>query len=239
MRDRGADSERLGSSARLMTQSGRSVAGRLVPSWRLMKLDYAAMISYSPTIRPASLQDVGALAELVNFAGEGLPFYLWGKMAKDGEDPWSIGRTRASREEGSFSYRNAIVIEENHTVAACLIGYRLSDEPERIDEANMPAMFIPLQQLENLALGTWYVNVLASYPQWQKRGFGTALLKYAEKLAITAGAKKGMSVIVADNNIVARRLYERMGYRHMAEQPMVKEKWESLGSDWVLLAKEV
>jgi len=197
------------------------------------------MISSSPTIRPASLQDAGALAELVNFAGEGLPFYLWAKMAQDGEDPWSVGRARASREEGSFSYRNAIVIEDDHAVAACLIGYPLSDEPESIDEANMPAMFIPLQRLENLAPGTWYVNVLASYPQRRKRGFGTALLKYAEKLAVTAGAKKGMSVIVADNNIAAQRLYERMGYRYFAERPMVKEKWESPGSAWVLLVKEI
>jgi ribosomal protein S18 acetylase RimI-like enzyme len=196
------------------------------------------MISISPKIRPASLQDVGALAELVNFAGEGLPLYLWEKMAQDGEDPWSVGRTRASREEGSFSYRNAIVIEHDHAVAACLIGYPLSEEPETIDEANMPAMFVPLQQLENLASGTWYVNVLASDPKWRNRGLGTLLLKHAEQLAATAGVKNGMSVIVADNNISARRLYERMGYRQIANRPMVKENWESSGSAWVLLMKE-
>jgi ribosomal protein S18 acetylase RimI-like enzyme len=196
------------------------------------------MISISPKIRPASLQDVGALAELVNFAGEGLPLYLWEKMAQDGEDPWSVGRTRASREEGSFSYRNAIVIEHDHAVAACLIGYPLSEEPETIDEANMPAMFVPLQQLENLASGTWYVNVLASDPKWRNRGLGTLLLKHAEQLAATAGVKNGMSVIVADNNISARRLYERMGYRQIANRPMVKENWESSGSAWVLLTKK-
>ena len=197
------------------------------------------MITSSPSIRPATLLDVQALAQLVNFAGEGLPFYLWAKMAKDGEDPWSVGRARAGREEGSFSYRNAAIIEEDRTVAACLIGYPLSDKPEAIDEANMPAMFVPLQQLENLAPGTWYVNVLASYPQWRKRGFGTALLKHAEKLAVAGGVKKGMSVIVADNNIAARGLYERVGYRQVADRPMIKENWESAGSAWVLLVKEI
>lgn len=195
------------------------------------------MIAPSQSIRSATLQDASALAELVNFAGEGLPLYLWTKIAKSGEDPWSVGRARARREEGSFSYRNATIIDQDRRVAACLIGYPLSEEPAAIDETTMPAMFVPLQQLENLAPGTWYVNVLATYPEWRNKGLGTALLNHAEKLALTSGAKKGMSVIVADNNKAARRLYERIGYRQVADRPMVKENWESPGSAWILLMK--
>jgi ribosomal protein S18 acetylase RimI-like enzyme len=189
-------------------------------------------------IRPATLQDADALAALVNFAGEGLPLYLWTKMAKEGEDPWAVGRARARREEGSFSYRNAAVIEREGAVAACLIGYPLADAPEAIG-ADMPGMFVPLQELENLAPGTWYVNVLAGYPQWRGQGFGAALLQHAETLARTAGVKNGMSVIVADNNAGARRLYERAGYREVAKRPMVKESWASASSAWVLLTKQL
>ena len=195
------------------------------------------MVTSSPSIRPATPQDSAALAELVNFAGEGLPLYVWAKIAKDGEDPWAVGRARAAREQGSFSYRNASVIEQDGAVAAALIGYALPDVPEAIG-ANMPAMFVPLQELENLAPGTWYVNVLASYPQWRKKGLGTALLAHAETLAEAASTKRGMSVIVADNNVGARRLYERMGYRERAKRPMVKESWQSSGAAWVLLAHE-
>jgi len=195
------------------------------------------MIAPSQSIRSATLQDASALAELVNFAGEGLPLYLWTKIAKSGEDPWSVGRARARREEGSFSYRNATIIDQDRRVAACLIGYPLSEEPAAIDETTMPAMFVPLQQLENLAPGTWYVNVLATYPEWRNKGLGTALLNHAEKLALTSDAKKGMSVIVADNNKAARRLYERIGYRQVADRPMVKENWENPGSAWILLVK--
>ena len=57
------------------------------------------MITSPQSIRPATPQDAGALAALVNFAGEGLPSYLWTKMAMSGEDPWSVGRARARREE--------------------------------------------------------------------------------------------------------------------------------------------
>jgi ribosomal protein S18 acetylase RimI-like enzyme len=195
------------------------------------------MVAPPPSIRPATPQDAAALAELVNFAGEGMPLYVWAKIAKDNEDPWAVGRARAARAQGSFSYRNASLIEQADAVAAALIGYLLPDVPEAID-AKMPAMFVPLQELENLAPSTWYVNVLASYPQWRKQGLGAALLAHAETLAEAAGAKKGMSVIVADNNVGARRLYERMGYRERAKRPMVKEGWQSSGSAWVLLLKE-
>jgi ribosomal protein S18 acetylase RimI-like enzyme len=190
----------------------------------------------SPLIRPATLQDADALAELVNYAGQGLPLYLWAKMAEDGEDAWAVGRARARREDSSFSYKNAAIIEQDQAVAACLVGYPTLDEPEAIDDA-MPAMFVPLQQLENLAPGTWYVNVLASYPQWRNKGFGTTLLKHAETLAGLARVRNGMSVIVADNNSAARRLYERLGYRQVADRPMIKENWDGPGSKWVLLTK--
>jgi ribosomal protein S18 acetylase RimI-like enzyme len=176
------------------------------------------------------------LAKLIDFAGEGLPSYLWRRMAEPGEDVWDVGRRRARREEGSFSYRNAVVLEEDGRVVACLIGYPLPDEPEPIDPAQMPAMFVPLQELENLAPGTWYVNVLATYPEHRGHGHGTRLLGLAEDLAAEAGSR-GLSIIVSDANAGARRLYERSGYRPAAERAMVREEWANAGVNWVLLLR--
>ena len=126
------------------------------------------------------------MADFVHFASEGLALYLWTKMAGPGGDPWSIGRERASRGTGGFSYRNTIVVEQDGQVVAGLIGYALPDHSEPIDDA-MPAMFVPLQELENLAPGTWYVNVLAAYPEHRGRGYGGALLAVADRLAADRG----------------------------------------------------
>ena len=92
------------------------------------------MIELDPPYRRATPEDAAALAELVNFAGEGLPFYLWDKMA-------------------------------------------------------------------------------------------------------AAAGKSGLSIIVADGNSDARRLYERWGCRQVAQRPMVKEAWDNPGLNWVLLVK--
>lgn len=185
--------------------------------------------------RPATLADAPILAELVNHAGEGLPLYLWGKMAEPGESAWEVGRRRAAREEGAFSYRNATVIEHAGECAGMLIGYDIPDQPEPIG-ADMPAMFVPLQELENLAPGSWYVNVLAVQPRFRNLGLGTRLLGRADEIGRARG-KRGMSVIVSDSNPGAQRLYERCGYRVAAKRPKVKEGWQNSGLDWVLLAK--
>lgn len=187
--------------------------------------------------RRAGPDDAHQLAELVNMAGEGLPLYLWSRMAEPGEDPWDVGRRRAGREEGSFSYRNAVVVEEEGEVISCLIGYPLPDEPEPIDYDTMPAMFVPLQELENLAPRTWYVNVLATYPTHRGKGHGARLLDIAERLAAETERAR-LSVIVSDANAGGRRLYERSGYREVATRPKVKDDWENPGKNWVLLVKE-
>ncbi len=189
-------------------------------------------------LRQATIADAAALAAFVNMAGEGLPLYLWTKMAGLGEEAWDVGRRRAMRESGGFSYRNAILLEEHGRVVACLVGYKLPKAPEPIDYTALPPMFVPMQELENLAPGTWYVNVLACHPAERGKGYGARLLSEAEERASASGCG-GLSIIVSDANAGARRLYERHFYREIARRRMVKEDWENPGESWVLLVKDL
>ncbi len=197
-----------------------------------------AMINLNPPYRYATRNDALPMAELINIAGEGMPLYLWTNMAEPGVSPWDIGLQRATRESGSFSYRNTIVREDSGNVVAALMGYPLADSPDPVDYDEMPPMFVPLQQLEDLVAGTWYVNVLAAYPDCRGKGYGTDLLAIAEQLAVETG-RSGLSIIVSDANGGARRLYERSGYVEIATRPMIKESWETAGENWVLLEKRL
>jgi hypothetical protein len=109
--------------------------------------------------RRATMDDIGPLAQLVEFASEGLALYLWAKLAGGRHDPWCVGRERVGSETGALSYRNAVIAELAGRPAAGLIGYSLPDQPESIS-VKLPAILVPLHELMNLALGTRYIHVL-------------------------------------------------------------------------------
>jgi ribosomal protein S18 acetylase RimI-like enzyme len=190
------------------------------------------MIPLAPPLRLARAEDGPVLARLVNYAGEGMPLHLWTQMAGDGEDPWEIGARRqaAKAERGQI-----VVIDQGAGAVAGLTGYRI-DGPEPVDE--LPPLFRPLQELENLAPGSWYVNVLAAVPAARGRGLGTRLLGVAEDIARDEGLAR-LSIIVADDNAGARRLYGRQGYAEAARRSMVTDGWRTHGSEWVLLLKDI
>src|SRR5215207_142926 len=98
----------------------------------------------APLYRPASKADAAALAVLVDIAGEGLPAYLWSTLKAPGQSILEVGRERAARETGGFSYRNAVVAEVDGEVAGCLIGYRLDDPYDLSGFEQLPPLVRPL-----------------------------------------------------------------------------------------------
>ena len=187
--------------------------------------------------RRAASDDTTVLAEFVEFASEGLALYLWSELAGANRDPWSIGRERVAGETGGLSYRNAVIVELAGRPAAGLISYPHPDKYEPTSNT-LPAVLVPLQELMHLAPGTWYVHVLAAYPEHRGKGLGSTLLALADRLAAAAG-KQALSLIVSDTNTGARRLYESCEYREAGQRKMVKEQWQHPGANWVLLRKDL
>lgn len=191
--------------------------------------------AFAGTIRPAVRDDAGDLVNLINFAGEGLPLHFWKMIAAQGEDPWEVGCDRARRDAGGFSWRNATIVEIAGNVAAALIGYFVAEPEGPVDTSSTPRIFVPLEELEGLAGGTYYINVIAAYPQYRGGGMGTRLLAEAERIA----GGRALSLIVSDGNRGACRLYERNGFRIRAQRPIVKEDgWECEGENWVLMVND-
>lgn len=196
------------------------------------------MIALCSPYRRATPDDARALAELVNMACEGLPEYLWAKMAEPGVSPLDIGQHSVRRESGSSSYRNAVLREHQGLVASALMGYPLGEQPDTVSYDEESATYSPLKELVALVPKTWYVDILATYPRYRGRGHGTVLLSIAEQLAQDT-QQVGMSLIVSDANAGAIRLYQRQGYEAIASRPMIKESWQNPGTSWVLLRKEI
>jgi ribosomal protein S18 acetylase RimI-like enzyme len=187
-------------------------------------------------IRPATRFDAMDLVAFVDMAGEGFASHFWGTMAAAGQSPLEIGRSRALRDTGSFSWRNAVIAEVDDQAAGALIGYTIADPVPRSEIDDAPALVRPLAELEAKAPGHWYVNVLAVHPEFRRHGVGAALLAEADRTGEAAGTK-GMAIIVASENHRAVRLYLRCGYREAARRPINPFPGYKRGGDWVLLTK--
>lgn len=74
-------------------------------------------------LRDATPDDARALAELIGIAGAGIPQWLWSAMAEPGEEVFDVGTRRARRTSGGFSWRNAIVAENDGAVIGMILGY--------------------------------------------------------------------------------------------------------------------
>jgi ribosomal protein S18 acetylase RimI-like enzyme len=179
--------------------------------------DGRGIVWLEPPLRRATKEDARALTELVDYAGHGIPGYLWSRSANEGQPPIEVGIERVLREEANFSYRNAVVAEVDGRVAAMMLAYRLPEQSE-VNLEELPDLLRPLEELEQKVPGTFYVNALAAYPEYRGLGLGTKLLEAAHALASEAGCEE-LSLEVFDQNEDAVRLYERHGYREIARLP--------------------
>ncbi|HUW73147.1 MAG TPA: GNAT family N-acetyltransferase [Methyloceanibacter sp.] len=195
-------------------------------------------MAIKPTFRPATLADASALAVLVDIAGEGAPNWLWRGLAAPGQSALEVGRERARREEGGFSYRHATLAEVGDEIAACLIVYPLDDPYDLSGLDDMPPLVRPLLRLEAQAPGSWYVNALAAFPEFRGQGIGTKLLNVAEAKGREAGAKT-MSIIVGSWNVGAIALYANAGYIAKATERAVLPPDVPQSGDWILLTRPI
>lgn len=190
------------------------------------------------TIQQAVKENAADLAYLFNLAGEGIPKYLWSEIAEDGQDPMEVGRMRASREEGGFSYTNARVSVEAGNVLGMIVSYRQPDPYSLEDIEEYPEIVKPLVRLEAKAPGSWYINAIATFEEFQGRGVAQELLNEAEKRAISSSNSE-ISLIVASENSRAKKLYQHIGYKPVSSLPVISYPGCLHGGEWVLMVKEL
>ena len=134
---------------------------------------------------------------------------------------------------------NAIVAEIGGEVAASLVGYRL-DDPYDLGGLAETATRSCARWCgsKRRAPGSWYVNVLATFPEFRRRGIGARLLAIAEQKGREEGAPS-LSVIVGGWNESAARLYQSAGYAALASEPAILFPGCPHQGDWVLMVRSL
>jgi ribosomal protein S18 acetylase RimI-like enzyme len=195
----------------------------------------------NPNVRFRQAQEADALdlACLIDSASRGLALWLWSTLREPGQSAIEVGRHRIRVKTASPLYYRAFTVAEiDGAVAGALTGRLLPIPHERGDSADLPDAFAPLLELEAVAAGSWYLNVISVYPEFRGRGLGSALLRKAEEIARVAGAGQ-MSLVVEEANAGALKLYLRYGFREWSRRPYLPFPGSMEGGDWILLRKEM
>lgn len=188
----------------------------------------------SVIVRPGRRSDAAAMTVLVDIAAQGLAAYSWTQMAEPSQSPLEVGLSRALREEGGFSYRNALIGEVDGEIAGMMVSYRL--DADGAARGDLPPIFEPLAELEGQIVGWWYINVLAVFPAYRRLGLASRLLDQADAFVAEIGVP-GAGLIAASGNAPALALYARHGYRELARRKMIDYPGGSHDQDWLLLTK--
>ncbi|MEI6098731.1 MAG: hypothetical protein WCS20_10610 [Alphaproteobacteria bacterium] len=77
-----------------------------------------------------------------------------------------------------------------------------------------------------MARGSLNLNVLATYSGFLGRVFGCKLLTQSETMARGA-ARHTISLIAADTDSPALRLYQSIGYREVAQGEFARDDWHT------------
>jgi ribosomal protein S18 acetylase RimI-like enzyme len=201
-----------------------------MPSTPMLK-EAACPIPLAPPLRPFRREDAAVVARLNNAASGGLHLYRWQEKAGAEGDPWEIGRLRqiGRMEAGQIM----IVVDRGEGVEAVLLGNPIGLEPLELPEAGL---YRSVLELQNLVLGSWYLNDVATVESARRQGLARRLLDTAEAIA-RAGRHDLICLVVSDANAPARALYAADGYTEGARRPIFKGGWDGPGNDWILLTK--
>jgi ribosomal protein S18 acetylase RimI-like enzyme len=189
-------------------------------------------------IENAKKEQARELAFLINLAGEGIAEYLWSGMVQGDELPMDIGAMRAAREDGGFSYKNALVCVSNGELQGMIVSYRQPQPYEIGDVSEYSEIIRPLVLLESQAPGSWYINAIATFEQYRGLGVAQKLLQKAEECAKLENCE-AMSLIVASESIKAKRLYTHLGYKEVSSLPVVPYPGCLHAGQWILMTKQL
>jgi ribosomal protein S18 acetylase RimI-like enzyme len=165
--------------------------------------------------RAARKSDARTIAELYQLSSDGVSDYIWTTLANPGEDLLDVGQRRYERDDSVFSYRSTSIVEHNGRIAGMLVAFPMSIDENHVETDPVLAPYSQLEEPDS-----FYICAMAVFEKYRGQGIGGKLLKLAENKAIEQGLKK-LSLIVFEENVGAKRLYDRSGFVVVARNAVV------------------
>lgn len=190
------------------------------------------------TVRAATQADIPDLARLHLMAAHGLFDALYHGTIP-GLSTNEIYERVLARPEAFWSYASVTVA----THAGRIVGEVHSlpfDEVEKcppdplIPRARL-ALYEPFEPLNPLGAGSYYINILAVYPEFRSKGIGSRLMNLARSRATHQGFTRLSLHSFDDPRAIA--LYQRLGFTVAGRSPFVEHEMLQFPGDLLLMAR--
>lgn len=188
------------------------------------------------TFRPAREDECRTIARLYSISSDGLADYIWTTLAKPGEDILDVGARRYSNEDLLFSYKNCVIAELEGEIIGMLAAYPMyvPENPGAVRETD--PVLVPYTILEKHE--SYYIMGGAVFPEHRGKGVGTKLLEIAKRKAIENNLPQ-ISLIVFEQNVGAKKLYERHGFYEIMRERIVPHELIHYTGYALLMVKDV
>lgn len=184
------------------------------------------MISF----RAAKREDCRTIAELYSISSDGVADYIWAKLVKPGEEILEVGERRYEREDSVFSYKNCTIVEVGGEVAGMMVAFPMKVSGE-VDEDPVLAPYSRLEE-DN----SYYICGMALFPEHRGKGIGHQFMALGNQQAKLRRFNK-ISLIVFEQNIGAKRLCEKLGFKEARRETIVSHPLIPHTGDAILMVK--
>lgn len=149
-------------------------------------------------------------------------------LAGDGhtiDDVVDLFASLAARDDTQYSYLNTLVaVDDDGTVTGACVAYdgaRLHELRERFFEAVTARLGLDFSDVDDECDdGEYYLDTLMVLPEYRGKGIASQLLRGAIERASECGKPAGL--LVDKINPLARKLYERVGFRKVGDRPFAR-----------------
>jgi ribosomal protein S18 acetylase RimI-like enzyme len=192
-------------------------------------------------IRPATEADIPDLSKLLLMATDGIVESLYEGVVP-GLPTHEIVERRLAREGTCGAYTNCWVAAGGTRIAGKLHAYPLDaladDPPDPLVPEERYKVLEAFDALDEPAAGSYYINVIAVFPDYRRRGLGGRLLDLAHQQA-RAGGFSQLSLAVFQENASAVRLYDRAGFTVAARAPAPAHPLIPFSGDMLMMMRRV
>ena len=194
-------------------------------------------------IRDAVADDAEALAEVCIIAAHGGMELLYEGLVPGASVADCVIERRIFAPGGFASVpRWRVAIDEAGTFLGALNSLphqALMDAPDDplLDEARLRPI-AGLLELEAAAPASYYVNIIAVFPQYRRRGAGFALMQEAERLARLQNFRT-MSLCTFGSDPALQSFYRRLGFEIAATRPIEFNPVIGMAGAFALMIREL